>query len=88
MSWITCPRTLAEELGRQDKNTSHTGCDPNDYVITEAYVEFNQESVTEQRIPEDFDHDITTGQTLLNACRRQADHSEVRRPVVMSVVVV
>ena len=30
----------------------------------------------EQRFPEDFDYDdITFGQTLLNACRRRADHS-------------
>ena len=33
--------------------------------------------MTEQRLPEDFDYDdITIGQTLLNACRRRADHSE------------
>ena len=33
--------------------------------------------LTEQRFPEDFDYDdITIGQTLLNACRRRADHSE------------
>ena len=41
------------------------------------FVEFTQESVSEQRFPEDFDYDdITIGQTLLNACRRRADHSE------------
>ena len=44
---------------------------------TEAYVEYPQESLTEQRFPEDFDYDdITIGQTLLHACRRRADHSE------------
>ena len=33
--------------------------------------------MTEQRFPEDFDYDdITIGQTLLNACRRRAYHSE------------
>ena len=33
--------------------------------------------MTEQRFSEDFDYDdITIGQTLLNACRRRADHSE------------
>ena len=33
--------------------------------------------MTEQRFPEDFDYDdITIGQTLLNACRRRADHFE------------
>ena len=38
---------------------------------------FTQESLTEQRFPEDFDYDdVTIGQTLLNACRRRADHSE------------
>ena len=43
----------------------------------EACVEFTQESLSEQRFPEDFDYDdITIGQTLLNACRRRADHSE------------
>ena len=70
-------RTAAEELGHPDKKNSSTSYEPNDHFITEAYVEFIQESVTEQRFPEDFDYDdITIGQTLLNACRRRADHSE------------
>ena len=44
---------------------------------SKTYFEFTQESVIEQRFPEDFDYDdITIGQTLLNACRRRADHSE------------
>ena len=45
---------------------------------SQRLVEFNQESVTEQRFPEDLDYDDITavGQTLLNACRRRADHSE------------
>ena len=77
MSWTTTTRTAAEEPGPQDNNNSSTGYEPDDHIITEAHVEFNQESVTEQRFPEDFDHDdITIGQTLLNACRRRADHSE------------
>ena len=77
MSWITTARTAAEEIGPQDNNNSSTGYEPNDHdhFITEVYVEFNQESVTEQQFPEDFDYDdITTGQTLLNACQRRADH--------------
>ena len=42
-----------------------------------AAEEFNQESVTEQRSSEDLDcDDIVIGQTLFNACRRLADHSE------------
>ena len=44
---------------------------------TDAFVEYTQESLTEQRFPEYFDYDdVTIGQTLLNACRRRADHSE------------
>ena len=77
MSWTTTTRTAAEEIGPPDKNNSSTGYEPNDHFITEAYVEFTQESVAEQRFPEDYDHDdVTIGQTLLNACRRRADHSE------------
>ena len=74
---ITTTRTAAEEIGRPDKNNSSTGYEPNDHFITEAYVEFTQESVTEQRFPEDFDYDdITIGQTLFNVNRRRVDHSE------------
>ena len=77
MSWITSPRTSAEEIGPPDKNNSSTGYVPNDHFITEAYFEFTQESLSEQRFPEDFDYgDVTIGQTLLNACPRRADHSE------------
>ena len=81
MSWTTSPRTSAEELGPLAEKNSSTGYEPNDHFITEAYVEFTQESVTEQRFLEDFDYDnITIGQTLLNACRRRADHSEGEGP--------
>ena len=77
MSWTKTTRTAAEELGPLDFQNSSTGYEPNDHFITDAYVEFTQESVTEQRFPEDFDYDdITIGQTLLNACRRRAEHSE------------
>ena len=69
--------TAAEESGPQDYIFSPTGYEPNDHFITEAYVEYTQESLTEQRCPEGFDHDdITIGQTLQNPCRRRADHSE------------
>ena len=38
----------------------------NDHFITELYVEYTQEFLTEQRFLEDFDYDdITIGQTLL-----------------------
>ena len=77
MSWITSPRTSAEELGTLAKNEPPTGYEPNDHFTTEAYVEYTQESLSEQRFPEDIDHDdITIGQTLLDACRRRVDHSE------------
>ena len=65
MSWINTLRTSAEDP------------QPNDHFITEAYVEYTQESLGEQRFPDDFDYDdVTIGQTLLDACRRRADHSE------------
>ena len=77
VEWPLRPLTSAEELGRPDKKNSSTGYEPNDHFIKEAYAEYTQESLTEQRFPEDFDNDdITIGQTLINACRRQADHSE------------
>ena len=63
-------RTVAEESGSQDYKNSSTGYEHNDYFLTETYVEFNQESVTEQRFSEDLDYDDTViGQTLLNAPR-------------------
>ena len=77
MSWTETTRTAVEELGPPDFQNSSTGYEPNDHFITEACVEYTQESSSEQRFPEDFDYDdITIGQTLLDACRRRADHSE------------
>ena len=77
LSWTKTTRTAAEELGPPDYKNSSTGYEPNDHFFTEACVEFTQESLTEQRFLEDFDYDdVTIGQTLLNACRRRADHSE------------
>ena len=79
-------RTAAEESGPQDYKFSSTGNEPNDYFFTETYVEFNQESVTEQRCLEDLDYDDTViGQTLSNAYRRRVDHSVVRSVVVVNV---
>ena len=63
--------------GPQDYKNSSTGYEPNDYFLTETYVEFNHYSVTEQRFPEDLDYDDTViGQTLYNAYRRRVDHAE------------
>ena len=67
----------AEDLGILAENDPPTGYEPNDHFITEAYVEYTQESSSEQRFPDDFDYDdVTIGQTFLDACRRRADHSE------------
>ena len=64
-------------MGSNDKNFSFTGYEPKDYFITEAHVEFNQESVTEQRFPEDVDYDdAAIGQMLFDAHRGQVDHSK------------
>ena len=71
-------RTAAEESGPQDYKNSSTGYEPNDYFLTETCVEFNQESVTEQRFPEDLDYDDTViGETLFNAYRRRVNHTEL-----------
>ena len=70
-------RIAVEESGHQDYKFSSTGYEPNDYVLTETCVEFNQESVTEQRSPEGLDYDdAVIGQTLFNSYRRWVDHSE------------
>ena len=59
------------------ENEPPTCYEPNDHFITEAYVECTQESSGEQRYPDAFDYDdVTIGKTLLDACRRRADHSE------------
>ena len=70
-------RTSAEDLGTLAENEPPTGYEPDDHFTAEAYVEYTQESLSEQRFPDDFDYDdVTIGQTLLDACRRRADHSE------------
>ena len=56
--------------GSTDKSFSNTGYEPKDYFFTETYVEFNQESVTEQRFTEDVDYDdAAIGEMLFNAYR-------------------
>ena len=77
MSWITSLRTSTEDLGTLAEKNSSTSYEPNDHFTTRAHVEYTQESFGEQRFPEDFDYDdVTIGKTLLDACRRRADHSE------------
>ena len=77
MWWTNTLRTSAEDHGTLAQNVPPTGYEPNDHIITEAYVEYTQDSSGEQQSPNDFDYDDTTiGKTLLDACRRRADHSE------------
>ena len=87
---------FAKEMESTDESFSHTGYEPKDYFLTETYVEFNQESMTEQRIPEqrfleDVDYDdAAIGEMLFNAYREQGTSLSLpaRRPVCWSVVVV
>ena len=70
MWWTGTLRTAAEDLGTLAENEPPTSYEPNEYHITEAYVDCTQESLTEQRFPDDFDYDdVTIGKTLLDACR-------------------
>ena len=78
MWWTNSLRTSANEdhgtLGEYEPLTNY---EPNDHVITEACVEFTQESSVEQRSPNDIDYDdVTIGKALSDACRRRADHSQ------------
>ena len=69
MWWINTLRTSAEDFGTVAEDNSSTRYEPNDRFITEAYVEYIQESSSEQQFPDDFDNDdVTIGQTLHHAC--------------------
>ena len=76
--WWTNPLcNSAEDLGTLAEKNSSTSYEPNDHFITEACVEYTQESSGEQRSPNDFNYDdVTIGMTLRDACRRRAEHSE------------
>ena len=66
-----------EDLGTLADKEPPTGYEPKEYHVTEAYVEFTQESTGEQRPPNNFDYDaVTIGKALSEACRRRADHSK------------
>ena len=66
-----------EDLGTLAENEPPTGYEPKEYHITEAHADNTQESTSEQRSLNDFDYDdVTIGKTLLDECRRRADHSE------------
>ena len=67
----------AEDLGTLAENEPPTGYEPKEYHITEAYVDYTQESTGEQRSTNDSDYDdVTIGKMLSDACRRRADHSQ------------
>ena len=64
-------------MGSTDKSYSNTAYEPKDYNLTVTYVEFNQESMTEQRFPEDVDYDdAAIGEMLNNAHRLHVYHSK------------
>ena len=69
-------------MGSTDESFSNTGYGPKDYFLTETYVEFNLESMTEQRIPEqrfleDVDYDdAAIGEMLFKAYREQVYDSQ------------
>ena len=77
MHVVSVASDLLDFSGTLAENVPPTGYEPNDHFTTEAYVEYTQESSGEQRYPHDFDcDDVTIGKTLLDACRKRADHSE------------
>ena len=77
MWYTTSLCTPAEDLGTLAENEPPTCYEPNEYHITEACVDYTQESSVEQRSPNDFDYDdVTIGKALSDACRRRADHSQ------------
>ena len=69
-------------MGSTDKSFSNTGYEPKDCFLIETYVEFDQESMTEQRFPEqrspeDVDYDdAAIGEMLFNAYREDVYHSQ------------
>ena len=69
-------------MGSTDESFSSTGYEPNDFFHAETYVEFNQESMTEQRFTEqrflqDVDYDdAAIGEMLFNAYREQVYHPQ------------
>ena len=69
--WWTNPLcNSAEDLGTLAENEPPTGNESNKHNITEACVEYTQESTGEQRSPNDFDNDDVT------MARRSRTHAE------------
>ena len=78
MSWITSPRTSAEELGPLAKKKKLLHRLRAQRPLHHGGLRRAHPGVLDRAtVPEDFDYDdITVGQTLLNARRRRADRSE------------
>ena len=86
MSWTTTTRTAAEELAPQDYKNSSTGYEPNEYHITEAYVEYTRSpraSSPSQWLRLRWRHHRQDAPW----CVPKTSRSLWRRPVVLSVVV-
>ena len=80
MSWINTLRTSAEDLGTLAENEHPTGYEPNDHFTTEAYVEYTQESLSEQRFPDDFDYDdVTIGKAFSSPLFTQEREDDASR---------
>ena len=77
LRWTNHLCNSAEDLGTLAEKEPPTGYEPNEYHITEGFVDCTQESLVEQPSPNDFDYDdVTIGKALSDAYRRRADHSE------------
>ena len=69
-------------MGSTNESFSNTDYEPKDYFLAETYVEFNKESMTEQRFPEqrfleDVDYDdAAIGEMLFTAYREHVCHSQ------------
>ena len=74
--WTITTRTAAEDLGTLAENEPPTGYESNDHIITEAYVEFTQESVTEQRFPE-------TSTTMTSSSVRRSSMRAEDEPITL-----
>ena len=66
------------KMGSADESFSNTGYEPKDYFLTETHVEFNQESITEQRfteqrLPSMFDR---TEQPVVETMAQSHDRTE------------
>ena len=99
MWWTNTLRTSAEDLGTLAENEPPTSYEPKDHFITEAYVEYTQESSGEQRFSDDFDYDdvnigrrssmraedepITLKKACRPVCRRQSVMAERRDSLLL-----